>query len=84
MVFLHPLVLSPTGSDPFNANLDTITSIQRQAKEQFRPLDLEILRKERQQGIERTTMPKECKRKNDLALSADVRSLGQRTGVVIC
>jgi hypothetical protein len=47
------------------------------------PLDLEILRKERQQGIERTITPKEHKRKNDLALSADVRSLDQRTGVVI-
>jgi hypothetical protein len=31
----------------------------------------------------RTTTPKEHKRKNDLALSADIRSLGQRTGVVI-
>jgi hypothetical protein len=47
MVFLRPLVLSPTGSDLFNANLDAITSIQRQAKEQFRPLDLEILGKKR-------------------------------------
>jgi hypothetical protein len=45
--------------------------------------NLEILQKERQQGIERTTTPKEHKRKNDLALLADVRSLDQRTGVVI-
>jgi hypothetical protein len=47
-------------------------------KRVIRPLDLEILRKERQQGTERTTTPKECKRKNNLALSVDVRSLGQR------
>jgi hypothetical protein len=42
------------------------------SKRAIRPLDLEILQKERQQGIERTTTPKEHKRKNDLALSVDV------------
>jgi hypothetical protein len=53
------------------------------SKRAIKPLNPERLQKERQQSTKRATTPKELKWKNDLALSADVRSLGQRTGVVI-
>jgi hypothetical protein len=73
---IHMFFLQWSRSDhcyPWRNYLDTATS-----KRAIRPLDLEILRKERQQSIERTTTLKEHKRKDDLALSVDVRSLGQR------
>jgi hypothetical protein len=82
---LPPSACPPSnGPDPIIANLNTIYLDTATSKRAIRPLDLEILQKERQQGIERTTTLKEHKRKNDLALSVDVRSLDQRTGVVIC
>jgi hypothetical protein len=74
---------SSNGLDLIITNLNAFYLDTTTSKRAIRPLDLEILQKERQQGIERTTTPKEHKRKNDLALSTDVRSLDQRTGVVI-
>jgi hypothetical protein len=64
----------------------TLTQLPRYSDKQKSNLtsNLERLRKKRQQGIERVTTLEEHKRENDLALSVDVRSLGQkRTQVVV-
>jgi hypothetical protein len=70
----------------------TLTQLPRYSDKQksnqtTRPRNIvkrEATRHRKNNYTERKTTPKEHKRKNDLALSADVRSLGQRTGVVIC
>jgi hypothetical protein len=56
---------------PWRNYLDTAT-----CERAIWPLNLERLRKERQQGTEELHQ-KNTKRGNDLALSADARSLGQ-------
>jgi hypothetical protein len=52
------------------------------SKRAIKPLNLGRLQKETTEHRKKTT-PKDTKRENDLALSTDVRSMGQGVGVVV-
>jgi hypothetical protein len=78
MVLLPSTCPSSNGSNPIHVIPRCNYLVHTTSNRAIRPLNLERLWKEGQQGIEEQLHQKNTKRESDLALSMDVRSLGQR------